>query len=259
MRIQCPNCQTVQKAPDDAVGKRARCRSCRDTFVIVNEYVPPLVVPVPGLPDSDATAVDAPPPKNRSGNILARVWIGIPFPFKTAFLATLGVVSALLFAWYVVRVPKWFNRPPTTPTTAGRPVSEVNPESALLLTEFIHCRDDYAALDTIQVVRAAFAVSDDPLAMLYSGKPNILVVTQAILAIDQRPPCTDAGMRLWSSQIRDALLAELRCQEYITHVADGIRSADAATMKTLVAEAVRRIDIAYETLILQTARFGVAE
>ncbi len=263
MRIQCPNCQTVQKAPDDSAGKRARCKSCRDTFVIVSEYAPPVVVPISDLPDPDdiPITVDAPPPKDRSGNILARAWTGIPAPFKTSFLATLGVVSALLFAWYVVRVPKWFNRPPTAPTTAGQPLADVNPESALLLTELIRCCEGYAALDTVQLARAAFAKEggDNPSFWLNSAKPNIAVITEIILTIEQRPPCTDAGMRLLSSQIRAALLAELRCQRFIADVANGTRSLDADTIKSLINDAVRRIDLAYETLILQAARFGVFE
>jgi len=34
MQTKCPHCQTVQNAPDDAIGKKARCRSCREVFVL---------------------------------------------------------------------------------------------------------------------------------------------------------------------------------------------------------------------------------
>ena len=262
MKTKCPHCNTVQNAPDEAAGREALCRSCRKAFTIT-EYAPPVIVPVADLPDLEdiPITVDAPPPKDRSGNILARAWLGIPGPFKTSFLATLGVVSALLFAWYVVRVPKWFNRPPAAPTTAGRPVSEVNPESALLLTELIRCCEDYASLDTVQLTRAAFGkeAGDNPSLWLNSAKPNSAVITEIILTIGDRPPCTDATMLLLSSQIRDALLAELRYQEYVAAVADGTRSVNVTTIKALVADAVRRTDLAYETLILHTARFGVVE
>ena len=262
MKVQCPNCQEIQNAPDDSVGKRALCKSCRQKFTIT-EYTPPVILPVADLPDPDdiPITVDAPPPKDRSDNIFARAWIGIPGPFKTSFLATLGVVSALLFAWYVVRVPKWFNRAPTTPTTAGRQLTDADIPSAQLLTELIRCCEDYASLDTIQLARAAFAKEggDNLSLWLYSAKPNSAVITEIILTIEDRPPCTDAGMLLLSSQIRDALLAELRCQRFIANVAVGTRSTNATTIKMLIADAVRRTDLAYETLVLQTARFGVVE
>lgn len=250
MKAQCPHCKTIQEAPDDATGKRARCKSCRDTFVIINEYEERVV------PDIDPSTL---PTKTRRANFFTRVWSGIPGPFKTAFLATLGVVSALLFAWYVVRVPNWFTRPPTVPATAGRPLTAGDPESAKLLTELLHCCEYFSGLDTIQTLRTAFSTSNNPVGMLYSGKPNIDVITQAVLVIDKRPLCTDAGMRLLTSQIRDAFQAELRCHQFMADVADGISPPKVSTAKALVAEAVRRTEIAYETLLLQTARFGVFE
>ncbi len=265
MKTKCPHCNTVQKAPDEATGKKALCRSCRQKFTIA-EYAPPVIVPIADLPspadlDDIPITVDAPPPKDRDGNILSRAWLGIPAPFKTSFLATLGVVSALLFAWYVVRVPKWFNPPPTAPTPAGRQLADADIPSAQLLTELIRCYEGYGSLDTVQLARAAFGkqASNNPSLWLNSAKPNIAVITEIILTIEDRPPCTDAGMRLCSSQIRDALLAELRYQKYIANLADGTRAANATTIKALVGDAVRRTDLAYETLVFQTARFGVFE
>ncbi len=265
MKTKCPHCNTLQKAPDNATGREALCRSCREKFTIT-EYTPPVIVPMADLPspadlDDIPITVDAPPPKDRSGNILSRAWLGIPAPFKTSFLATLGVVSALLFAWYVVRVPKWFNPPPTAPTTAGRQLTDTDIPSAQLLTELLHCCEDYGSLDTIQLARAAFGKQaiTNPSLWLNSAKPNIAVITEIILTIGDRPPCTDAAMLLLSSQISDALLAELRYQKYIAAVADGTRPVNATTIKALVGDAVRQTDLAYETLLIQTARFGVSE
>ncbi len=83
MKTKCPHCNTVQKAPDEAPGREALCKSCRDKFTIT-EYAPPVIMPVADLPDPDdiPITVDGPPPKDRSNNIFARAWIGIPAPLN---------------------------------------------------------------------------------------------------------------------------------------------------------------------------------
>jgi len=40
MKVQCPHCQTIQDAPDNSVGRKALCKSCRGPFVLT-EVEPP--------------------------------------------------------------------------------------------------------------------------------------------------------------------------------------------------------------------------
>ena len=232
MKVQCPNCQKIQNAPDDSVGKRARCKSCRDTFVIINEYTPPQIVPLGDLPDPDdiPITVDAPPPKDRSDNIFARAWIGIPGPFITSFLATLGVVSALLFAWYVVRIPAWFNRPPTAPTAARQQLADTDIPSAQLLTELLHCCRDYTALAGVGDISAARAIND---------------------GIMRRPISDDLALGQLQTSLLYAVHAEIRRFEC---VAGGGSGLDIWSLR-----ATQLRDQAGRQLAEQKARFGVAE
>jgi len=32
MKIACPHCQTILKAPESALGRKARCKQCGETF-----------------------------------------------------------------------------------------------------------------------------------------------------------------------------------------------------------------------------------
>jgi len=142
MKTKCPHCHTIQKAPSNSVGKKAKCSSCRKAFTITIYQNTPLNAPqspTGGAPstadegklashaarqrggkdddDYDNTPItsDGPRPSDRKGlNIFSRMWAGIPYPFKTAFLATLGVVSALVFAWHVLDIPRRLNPPATT-------------------------------------------------------------------------------------------------------------------------------------------------
>ncbi len=86
MKTKCPHCNTVQNAPDEALRREALCKSCREKFTIT-EYAPPAIAPLPDPPspadlDDIPITIDAPPPNDRSDNILSRAWIGIPGPLN---------------------------------------------------------------------------------------------------------------------------------------------------------------------------------
>lgn len=92
MKVQCPNCQTFLKVPERYIGKRAKCLKCNHSFVI-------------DLPPTPAMSQKAPLPKSKD-NIFIKLWSGSPVYFRNSFLATLGIISALVFAYYMMTILK---------------------------------------------------------------------------------------------------------------------------------------------------------
>ncbi len=86
MKTQCPNCKAVQDVPAEYIGKDVTCRRCNELFVAEKFKKPPIVIP-PVLPST--------------GNFITKAWKRTPIAFKTSFLATLGVITALLLTFYL--------------------------------------------------------------------------------------------------------------------------------------------------------------
>ncbi len=103
MKIQCPTCQAKFKAPDSYVDKKVKCLKCKNFFVIE----PPKTDPTfPDLPKLANKLIPSVHPQN----LFAKLWNGSPVYYKNSFLATLGVLSALAFAYYFMSIPKFLNK-----------------------------------------------------------------------------------------------------------------------------------------------------
>ena len=243
MKIKCPNCQTVQKAPDDSAGKRARCKSCRDTFIILGEYIPPVVVPVADLPDPDdiPITVDARPPKDRSGNILSRAWIGIPGPFKTSFLATLGVVSALLFAWYVLPVSRMLHKSP-------------DPVSGAVLTK---CIEDYGRLIALRLVTISGSATNVP-ATTVATSDCVIRVIQARLNTS-RAPATDPDLHDLQLAVNNNYRAFQDKLKYTNGLILGTVRSDSARERRILEMDDVTTTTFFELLDAQKVRFGLTK
>jgi len=132
MKAQCPNCQTRFKAPDSYAGKTVKCLKCKNSFTIELPKPEPekISLPVP------LNTLPVPPIKQR-GNFFIKLWNNSPVAFRTAFLATLGVLSALLFAYYVIRVPKFVSEKTTSITTQTSSIQTAHPQNLQKLAAII--------------------------------------------------------------------------------------------------------------------------
>ena len=267
MKTKCPHCNTVQKAPDEAAGREALCRSCREKFTIT-EYAPPVIVPIADLPDPDdiPITVDAPPPKDRSGNILSRAWLGIPGPFKTSFLATLGVVSALLFAWYVVRVPKWFNKPsiPPAPEYSSLPPirKQTSPATAPATASALfvrQCAEDYHDLWSVQAAGSVAGRTLDASQFLGWAKSTLPTLRQISSRITQRQPPSDRQLETVHSALQRAAAAEIILQVHLAGYVGAQTKPDGVYVGKLWNEAVDAGNHAIDLITIQQLRFSLLE
>lgn len=88
VKIQCPNCNKQFKAPDEYEGKKVKCAKCNFVFYAqkiedkLNELLKKTIQKKP-----------------KGQNLFIKIWNNSPIVFRTAFLATLGVISALVIAY----------------------------------------------------------------------------------------------------------------------------------------------------------------
>ncbi|MHC4123421.1 MAG: hypothetical protein ACYSSI_07600 [Planctomycetota bacterium] len=116
MKAQCPNCKKILSVPDVYEGKRIKCNGCKKTLIAV-EYVAKINSTEP---ENKTVPKTQPTAKN---NVFTRIWTNSPVAFRTAFLSTLGVISALLLVYYLFGIRRWF-KPPLQ--TAGSPSIQAN-------------------------------------------------------------------------------------------------------------------------------------
>lgn len=101
MKVQCPNCKKVLSVPDEYKGKRIKCKGCQQVLIAKPT---PVVVPIDTLQAAESPKPPAQPkpgPLPSRGNFLTKIWKRSPVAFRTGFLTTLGVVSALTLCIYV--------------------------------------------------------------------------------------------------------------------------------------------------------------
>ena len=89
MKAQCPNCKTIFPVPDTYEGKFLKCTKCNEGFTAKIFKRPPIVVPTHHV---------------RHKNIIKKIWTKSPLAYRTGFLTTLGVISALTLSAYVYRL-----------------------------------------------------------------------------------------------------------------------------------------------------------
>ncbi|MDD5134262.1 MAG: hypothetical protein PHP01_02470 [Phycisphaerae bacterium] len=105
MKTQCPNCKAEFKVPEHYLGKKVKCLKCKNSFIIGLPKLEPEQTPVP-VPLNNLPPI----PAKQKDNFFVKLWHGSPIAFRTAFLATLGVISALAFAYYLMSAPKFLNK-----------------------------------------------------------------------------------------------------------------------------------------------------
>jgi len=92
MRTRCPHCGQLAKVADASEGRIFRCPRCGRAFPAAR------VVPAPAV---------AAPRRTRHTDMIVRLWSGCPRAFRTAFLTTMGVLSAaflsLIFYMNILR------------------------------------------------------------------------------------------------------------------------------------------------------------
>ncbi|HIJ71281.1 MAG TPA: hypothetical protein HPP87_07955 [Planctomycetes bacterium] len=104
MKTQCPHCKSFYAVPRGYTGGKITCKACGQRFVVAKYKKPPVVVPSYLFKKAQFLL-------SREG-LIARLWTLSPAPFRNAFLATLGVMTALVVGWYVIVWGDWLKRPP---------------------------------------------------------------------------------------------------------------------------------------------------
>jgi hypothetical protein len=89
MRTQCPHCNRFIKCPDAYQGRNIKCPQCKFAFLAAAWVSPP-------TPDIVAETLKT----IKKHNPIRSAWNRMPVPFKTAFLSTLGVISASMITFY---------------------------------------------------------------------------------------------------------------------------------------------------------------
>lgn len=82
MKTRCAHCGFLFKAPDLYKDSVVKCPKCGKKFAAAEYHRPPIVVPTNALP--------------AAGNFLTNGWQKCPTAFKNGFLATFGVLMAII-------------------------------------------------------------------------------------------------------------------------------------------------------------------
>jgi predicted Zn finger-like uncharacterized protein len=98
MKFQCPHCTTSYDHRKAHTGQKAKCKQCGHLFRIAQtiELTPAAAYPSnqPSQPIIETAGVAL-------VGVVARGWNKAPAAFRTAFLSTLGVLSALMITWFI--------------------------------------------------------------------------------------------------------------------------------------------------------------
>ncbi len=168
IKFKCLKCGEGLEAPESLANQSLQCPKCK-------RYVK-----VPRRKSKKAEDVSRKAGKI-AGNVLIRFWENTPSPFRNAFLATLGVVAALLIAFYIYRVPRIFrsaesqhpvytqtqpSRPPPPRRTVPTPPVIMTPPSRMpavqnidydKMATLLKLRESCQSLHLIQIVRVTAA------------------------------------------------------------------------------------------------------
>lgn len=113
MKTRCPFCRKISKVPDLYQGKCLKCPGCKESFLAEPYKKPPIVVPE-----------IIPPAAHKTGFFLKKLWTRCPPAFRTGFLATLGVISALWVTINFIGPGAWLRRPGTQRTSYTPPLDD---------------------------------------------------------------------------------------------------------------------------------------
>jgi len=113
LKTKCPNCNKSLSFPEEYLGRRIKCPACKN--VLIAETIkekPSIPPPTPSTsPQINDSYRDNTLPTSTSNNknIILRAWSNSPAAFRNAFLATLGVIAALLLVWQVFGLKSKFD------------------------------------------------------------------------------------------------------------------------------------------------------
>jgi len=191
MKVGCPHCSKILSVPDTHKGKRIRCAGCdsvlKATPLAVGKCPRPSQSkaessnppPAPPTKDEPAQAAEwrshtpvVPLPQTNRGNFLTKAWHSCPVAFRTAFLATLGVIAALWLTWHLSGLPSRV-RPPATATTPSvpepppdqfalidSPESRLSPANVWALTVLYTSAKQLETFQQIRSLCATYAASE---------------------------------------------------------------------------------------------------
>jgi hypothetical protein len=97
MKFKCPHCNHEYDHPKAHPGQKAKCKQCHQVFSIPQ---PPIeIAPQPVTCTPEKITPDT--IKRGIKSILFHTWARQPVAFRTGFITTLGVMSALMLTWYL--------------------------------------------------------------------------------------------------------------------------------------------------------------
>lgn len=94
MKTLCPQCGNVFDVPNHYFEKPVKCLVCKFQFV-ATQYTPVPITEEVGKVASKAVE------NVKKNNPIRSAWSRMPTAFKTAFLATFGVLSAIMITYYI--------------------------------------------------------------------------------------------------------------------------------------------------------------
>lgn len=158
MKFACPNCFVEYDREAVKTGQKARCSHCQKVFTISPS-------PIKCSPKVPFEKLPPPPPTPKYQEkpaLLKKLWSSIPSVFRTAFIATLGVVCALWFALNVMGVGRKLTSPVNH--TLQSPPAEIQvddkTEYLAAATALIQIHAEYKVLHNLRISAAQNAVND---------------------------------------------------------------------------------------------------
>lgn len=198
MKVQCPHCKKVLSVPDDHKGKRIKCAGCDAVLIAM-----PMKVKAPEVAKKSVTRQTRQKLFITSrGNFITKLWTKSPIAFRTAFLATLGVITALFVTFYVfglTRHLKWPGRQEAIAPVVNRKEIDTNGsklpgipnkmQDKIHLAAAIKMYEYMVCLEILQKVRVdAAKISEE--------KGNIKCLTFALM-------CSQAGLETLYTRARN--------------------------------------------------------
>lgn len=97
MDFKCPNCNVSYKNKAAKPGQKAKCKVCNSIF-----RIPLSIELLVESPIQSPLATEQFKKAKQAAMVAARrIWTNAPTPFRNAFLATCGVLSAMMVTWFI--------------------------------------------------------------------------------------------------------------------------------------------------------------
>ncbi len=270
MKVKCPHCGAVAQAPGEFTGRRVQCPKCKKVLVAIPDMDAGSSSAEKTLPQSkQPESQESPKPK---GNFFTRSWTKSPVAFRTAFLATFGVIAALWAAWYIFGVARYFTTPklkeaaytpPATTTPASPEKRPTGAKEAVVRAvaqpidvpylaaaiRFIAYMEGLYQVQNARIIAAkeyAAFTSSTRYAAVLSVCQKTLADLETRVASLQVPPDTD--LRRTQEYIMEAIAAERDFERSLTMFAKSKRPE--SRVEAITEEAERTVDL-YSRAMMQ--------